>query len=645
MKEAGSTIHSGSKRMTEGSRRLGRVMATSLFFALALTCVTRAAAPTTNKANEAILGHLNATLGWYHLVQESDSWTLQPSDEFYRGNEHDLTTEAVASAFAYAHAEAGVVADEGQAAAKTPADRRTEKLEARVESNAERVTDLKGQLTTIGAKISTATDAERPLMVAQQDLIQAQLDQVNSLGDSLNKAVALFSTTGESADGDSLNGRITALENTIPDVAVARAASASKKQAPVVPRNFETEGLITRAETLFSLLRYEHSIDAMTKKTDQLLAETSALSKPLADRLHKVMKPTDENQQVATQVIDVAQLRQLREKLDASTDQFRVLAAALLPLREQSMALEHTRGNLSEWRASIVAQSDFILRTLVTRAASLLVALVILVLISEGWRRATFKYVHDARRRRQFLLVRRFATTVLMAVVLVMGFVSDFSSLATFAGFITAGIAVALQTVILSVAAYFFLIGRFGVRVGDRVTVSGVTGEVIDIGLVRVFLMELAGTGLDLFPTGRVVVLANSALFSSTPLYKQLPGTDFAWHEVYISLNADADAAKSAQVLLDAVNRVYGGYRQTIESQHGALERLLDYKTDLPIPKAHVRLTDNGLEIVIRYPAEIRRMTEIDEAVGIEVLAAIRGDEDFKKIITAMPRIRSAVKS
>ena len=60
----------------------------------------------------------------------------------------------------------------------------------------------------------------------------------------------------------------------------------------------------------------------------------------------------------------------------------------------------------------------------------------------------------------------------LIAAVLTMGVVSDFSSLATFAGFATAGIAVGLQAVLLSVAAYFFVIGRYGIRIGDRISVG-----------------------------------------------------------------------------------------------------------------------------------------------------------------------------
>jgi hypothetical protein len=87
-------------------------------------------------------------------------------------------------------------------------------------------------------------------------------------------------------------------------------------------------------------------------------------------------------------------------------------------------------------------------------------------------------------------------------MTVIFGFVREFGSLATYAGFVTAGVAVALQSPILSVVAYFFLIGRYGIRVGDRVTISGVTGDVIEIGFVRFTLMELAGTGPDLHSTG-----------------------------------------------------------------------------------------------------------------------------------------------
>jgi len=46
-------------------------------------------------------------------------------------------------------------------------------------------------------------------------------------------------------------------------------------------------------------------------------------------------------------------------------------------------------------------------------------------------------------------------------------------------------------------AAYFFIIGRYGVQVGDRMTITGVTGDVVEVDLLRFYLRELAGSGMN----------------------------------------------------------------------------------------------------------------------------------------------------
>lgn len=109
-----------------------------------------------------------------------------------------------------------------------------------------------------------------------------------------------------------------------------------------------------------------------------------------------------------------------------------------------------------------------------------------------------------------------------IVVVIAFAFASELGSVATFAGLLTAGVAVALQNVILSIAGYFFLIGKFGLRIGDRVQISGVTGEVVEIGLVRIHVMELGGNGGDVQPTGRVVAFSSSFVFQPTAgMFKQ----------------------------------------------------------------------------------------------------------------------------
>jgi small-conductance mechanosensitive channel len=223
--------------------------------------------------------------------------------------------------------------------------------------------------------------------------------------------------------------------------------------------------------------------------------------------------------------------------------------------------------------------------------------------------------------------------------------VSEFSSLATFAGFITAGIAVGLQAVLLSVAAYFFIIGRYGIRVGDRISVAGVTGDVVDIGLVRMYLMELAGTGVDLYPTGRIVVFSNSVLFQAgTPLYKQIPGTEYTWHEVAVNMSPNGNHKLAQEKLLSAVNSVFSQYRKEIERQHEAVEHRMDVQMELPVPGSRLQFTDAGLEFLVRYPVEIRRASEIDDQITREVLEQIGSDPNLQSAVSGSPKIRAAVK-
>jgi small-conductance mechanosensitive channel len=588
------------------------------------------------------VAHLNAAVDWYDAVKVSDAWRLQVDDDFYKSTQDDLNNQVVRSAFAYAQAMVGVLGSEGSTGAgNSPGDTRAARLAVRTATNSQTLADLRAQEADLNQRMPSAQPQDRAALVAEEGVIHARIDLASALADTLGKAMALVSGSGASADQESLDQQISALQRALPGVFDSHGPAQARKPPAV---QSISGGLASRAAALVSFVRYRAELNALIARTGKLEAARSHLLGPLAAQLREAVIAGEDAGRESPSV-DSGQLEQTRQRIENLATRVKVLSAALIPLQAEGVALERTRSNLSEWRASLATQTSEILRVLFIRAFALAVALLLLFLISEVWRRATYKYVHDSRRRRQLLLVRRIAMTIVMALVIVMGFMSNFSSLATFAGFITAGIAVALQSIILSVAAYFFLIGRFGVRVGDRVTVSGVTGDVIDLGLVRVFLMELAGTGVDLHPTGRVVVLANSSLFSSTPFYKQLPGTDYAWHEIYVSVSEDADTGGMKGSLLKAVEKVYGEYRSAIERQHGDLERLLDYKTDVPVPSAHVRLGDAGLEVVVRYPARIRNMAEVDERVTEEVLGTIRGEEALRKAATGVPRIRAAVKS
>jgi small-conductance mechanosensitive channel len=245
--------------------------------------------------------------------------------------------------------------------------------------------------------------------------------------------------------------------------------------------------------------------------------------------------------------------------------------------------------------------------------------------IAELWRRAVFRYVHDPRRRSRLLLLRKIVFWTFVVVIAASAFATELGSLATFAGLITAGLAVAMQSVLVSLVGYFFLIGKYGIRVGDRVQIGSVTGEVIDLGLVRLHLMELSGQG-SMSPTGRVVAFANSIVFQgSGGLFKQIPGVNLAWHEITVSLPPGSDYAAMKDRLSEAATNVIKDYRDDIERQTQEIQRTGSQAAGAgdAQPQVQLRFSAAGVDAIVRYPVQLQHAAEIDERISRELLAVI----------------------
>ena len=309
------------------------------------------------------------------------------------------------------------------------------------------------------------------------------------------------------------------------------------------PQKPEPSGILGLSSDLIAMHRKIRSLDEATRSTDALAKTSRAMMAPMIASIKDLAKRGNDISS-APDSTDPAVLAQQKKELDAMTAQYKQLSASVLPLGKQSVLLDLYKRSLGNWRNTVENEYSSELRSLILRLAFLAAVLIMVLVISEIWRRATFRYVQDVRRRYQFLLLRRIVVWFLVAIIIAVAFASELGSLATFAGLLTAGVAVALQNVILSlVAGYFFLIGKYGVRVGDRVQVAGVTGDVIDIGLVRLHLMEVGGSGSSARPTGRVVVFSNAVVFQANAgLFKQIPGTNLSgarspslWHRTAIT--------------------------------------------------------------------------------------------------------------
>jgi small-conductance mechanosensitive channel len=574
---------------------------------------------------------LDETVAWYRTLGAQQQEATQPSDLLILYANQQTADNVMALAFEIARANAELISSEAgaaQARAQVDSAQSVSKVQAQLDGQRK---ELQSQIES-GRRQLAATP--NPELQAKVSALQSELDLVNARRNMLANVAQFDSQTDTSGFGaNALKAHIDAIAASVPSIGAAPSRPASGAAASAEPAldsaggpSLNQFGIWDLASTVFRLSGKARTIDAVDKRTAELQEVFQRIRTPPMERLKAL---TARGDALAAQAAGgSANLKDVRDQYDTLAWLFQQTSGIVLPLSKADVLLNQYRHNLSNWKEITQKQYGEAWRALGSRLLLFAALLALVFAAAELWRRAIFRYVHDARRRSRFLLLRRIVLWALVAAIAVSTFVSEIGSLATFAGLITAGLAVAMQSVLVSVVGYFFLIGKYGVRVGDRVQIGNVTGEIIELGLVRMHLMELSGQGL-MSPTGRVVAFANSIIFqASGGLFKQIPGVDLAWHEITVSLPAGVDYAKMKDTLAEVVTNVIKDYRDDIVRQTQAIQKAASSNAPGDVqPQVQLRFSATGVDALIRYPVQLTHAAEIDERVSREVLSAISSQE------------------
>ena len=225
-----------------------------------------------------------------------------------------------------------------------------------------------------------------------------------------------------------------------------------------------------------------------------------------------------------------------------------------------------------------------------------------------------------------------------VAVVLVVGVLSiwfdDPTRLATALGLVTAGLAFALQKVVTSIAGYFVILRGKTFNVGDRIRIGGVRGDVIALGFTQTTILEMGQPPAVQSDepamwvrsrqyTGRIVTVPNAKIFDE-PVYNYTREFGFIWEEMHLPVPYAADRERAEQILLDAARRHAIPVERIEEEAVRELQRryfvvqLSDFA-----PKVYYRLTDNWLELTVRFITRAHGVREVKDAMSREILDAL----------------------
>lgn len=259
----------------------------------------------------------------------------------------------------------------------------------------------------------------------------------------------------------------------------------------------------------------------------------------------------------------------------------------------------------------------------------LVVLIWLLVRLLGGIARLALRGRSDVRARFWSHQAIHLIATVLFLLVAVSIWFDRPTRFAASAGLITAGIAVALQRVITAVAAYFVILRGRVFNVGDRIAMAGVRGDVIALGYTRTTIMEMGQPPpvQDDEPamwvearqyTGRIVTVTNDKIFDE-PVYNYSRVLPFIWEEIKVPVPHGVEVARAEAILLDAARR-HTSHWQPGEAELGELRRRYGIVSLDDWPRVYVRITDDWLELTVRFLVSDHGVRAVKDAVSRDIL-------------------------
>ena len=231
----------------------------------------------------------------------------------------------------------------------------------------------------------------------------------------------------------------------------------------------------------------------------------------------------------------------------------------------------------------------------------------------------------------------RQAIKLTTAVLLILGLLSiwfeDPTRLTTALGLVTAGLAFALQKVVTAVAGYFVILRGTVFNVGDRIVMGGVRGDVIALDFTQTTIMEMGQppTVQKADPamwvqsreyTGRIVTVTNARIFDE-PVYNYTRDFPYIWEELALPITYAADRNRAERILLDAAERHTVPISELSQEALQEMQRRYAVKAVEMKPKVYYRLTDNWLELTVRFIVRDHGIRGLKDAMSRDILLAL----------------------
>ncbi|MBN2898486.1 MAG: mechanosensitive ion channel [Clostridia bacterium] len=248
----------------------------------------------------------------------------------------------------------------------------------------------------------------------------------------------------------------------------------------------------------------------------------------------------------------------------------------------------------------------------VTELLGTLMVIFVIGVIRRVINRLLHSYIEDVQMYHKYRSITNKTCFTAIFVLLLLIWFKTGTSLGTFFGLLSAGIAIALKDLLANIAAWLFIIARKPFVIGDRIEIGNVAGDVVDSRIFQFTIMEI-GNWVDADQsTGRIIHVPNHKVLTDN-LANYSAGFEHIWNEIQVVITFESDRVKARALLEDVLNEHGEKYIQEVDQKlkKASKKYHILYKNLTPI--IYTDVVDYGVKMTLRYLCKPRsRRTTVD---------------------------------
>lgn len=257
------------------------------------------------------------------------------------------------------------------------------------------------------------------------------------------------------------------------------------------------------------------------------------------------------------------------------------------------------------------------------RRLGLVAGIVFLILLASYFiKKGLNKTLKDTDNKYRARKAVNFLAYLLLVVVLLIVFSDKLGNIGVAMGVAGAGIAFALQEVIVSFAGWLSIILTGRVSVGQRLKIGEIRGDVIDIGVLSTTIMEVGDWVKGDLYNGAIISVANSFVFKEK-VHNYSAEYPFLWDEITVPIRIESDYKLAKQVFSSVLQEICGDYAAQSQEEWTKLSNKYRVEEAQVQPMVTLVFDQNWITFSLRYIVDYKKRRSTKDAIYTRLLAEI----------------------